>query len=228
MATYRVQRTVASLVSCPVAVVAMLAICSVAAPAAALAQDTTCVGCVVPVQCQVPSTANACACLIQAFGPVTICREKGFCDEGCGDPLPDAPAPARQERTAIDRSAVDRATVSRTAIKQLFDREPLLAIAVAGSFDYDPNGALFLNLEPYNGGTFEYSGAYYSHQGQFKKLSENRVQFRFVVRELKGNRVETTFVGDLLDQGTAANYTRIRLDARGNLLERAHVTWKTP
>jgi hypothetical protein len=189
---------------------------------AATAQDSSCVQCTIPIDCPIISSANACACEIQAFHFVRICREKGYCDEGCGEPLPDLPAKA-----LIDRSSIDKAKIDRTAIDKLFAKEPLLALVIAGSFSHE-KGGLFLDLEPYNGGTFEYSGVPYTHEGQFKKLAEDRVQFRFVLREKRANGAQITFVGELLEKGRSVNYSRIRVDANGNPIDRTHTSWTAP
>ena len=41
------------------------------------ASGQNCVGCTIPIDCPVISSSNACACLIQSFQYVRICREVG-------------------------------------------------------------------------------------------------------------------------------------------------------
>jgi hypothetical protein len=165
-----------------------------------------CVKCDSFGDCNADVSGTACSCTIRVVGGKTICRESGFCSEGCGG---GGVGPVLMVKPFY---------LEESALSRLSKKEPLLSTVIAGSIVADAKGKMRqLMTDSYDGGTIITENAEtFHHRGSFAFRASGDLAFRFSLENLNGQE-KIEYVGTISSSGRHIQFSKIRSDEAGNV-----------
>lgn len=168
--------------------------------------------------CDQDSTSSACECVFRSIKGTLVCREQGWTC-GQGSDCSGGPQPQIRPKSAM--------AVEAAAITKLEESEPLLAIVLLGSVDYDATKHAYLAARSYPGGTIHGKNMRYRHRGLFELREDGQIAFQFVLNNLDdGSKV--TFSGLLGEGGRSISYSKISQLSPDTPAQRVNRVWKMP